>query len=202
MRAYSIAAATLAALAATACGPAPEVHTTPAPDPGLLNRLTFYVMPEPGYLGASQVGANRAPVVDPATGVALRDDIVASLERHGFVEADAHPGVLVEYYLTTPPTGDFTDWDYGYLWRPAWARGQLPGSPNLTPAEYADGAVVIDLTDPATGALLWEGHGPVDLPNDERQLTHDLRRTVTAIVDRLPGPSVALAPETQGPSAR
>jgi hypothetical protein len=202
MRAYSITAATLAVLATTACGPTPEVHTTPTPDPGLLNRLTFYIMPEPGYLGGKLVGANHAPAVNPATGAALRDDIVASLKRHGYVEANADPGVLVEYYLTIPSTADVTDWDSGYLWRPAWARGQLPGSVNLTPAEYADGAVVIDLTDPATGTLLWEGHGLVDLPPGERQLAHELRQTIAAIVDRMPGPSVALAPVVEGSPAR
>jgi hypothetical protein len=91
-----------------------------------------------------------------------------------------------------PASTDFTDWNDGYLWRPAWARGLLPESANLTPLEYADGAVVIDLVDPNTGAVLWQGHRETDLPANERRLTRDLRQTVSAILASAPGPSVAL----------
>ncbi len=201
MRVHLIAVAAAGVLAVTGCGPAAEVHTSPAPDPGLTNRLTFHMLSVPGYLGGPMIGAYHPSAVNSATSRALLEDIAASLARRGYVEGEGDPGVLIMYYLTVPPVTDVTDWEYGYLWRPAWARGQLPGSVNLSPAEYANGAVVIDMIDPATGALLWQGHGLADLPNDERMLTRDLKQTVAAIIARVPGPSVTVGMLAPHPSS-
>ena len=194
MRVHLIAAAAAGVLMVTGCGPAPKVQTSPAPEVGLTNRLTFHLLSAPGYLGGPLIGANHPSAVNSATSRALREDIAASLTRLGYVEGEGKgdPGVLIMYYLTVPPVTDVTDWAYGYLWRPPWARGQLAGSVNLSPAEYANGAVVIDMIDPSTGALLWQGHGPADVPTGGRRLTRDLKQTVTAIIDRVPGPSVAV----------
>jgi Domain of unknown function (DUF4136) len=192
MNAQLIAAVSAGVLAVSACGPQLTVQSTPAPDPTLTGRLTFQVIAAPGYLGGISAGANHSPLINEGTSAALHRDIVASLDRRGYVEARHGAGVLVVYYLAMPPSTDFTDWNHGYLWRPAWARGQVPGSANLSPAEFADGAVVIDMIDPVTGELLWQGHGATDLPDDERRLTRDLRSTVSAILGAIPGPSVAL----------
>ena len=185
-----VAAATV--LAAAGCAPPPEVHTSAAPAEGLGNRLTFHVLEQPGFLGGPLIGAHHPAAVNSTTGQALRDAIVASLTRHGYVEGDSTPGVLIAYYLTMPPVNDVTDWGYGYLWRPSWARGELAGSADLSPAEYFNGAVVIDMIDPASGALLWQGHGLAELPDNPRRLSRDLGHAVAGIIDRVPGPSVAL----------
>ena len=192
MRVHLLAAAAAGLLTVTGCSPVPGVHTSPAPELGLNNRLTFHIRAVPGYLGGPLIGAYHPPAVNSATSHALHDGIVASLTQHGYVEDDGDPGVLIVYYLTVPPVTDVTDWSYGYLWRPPWARGEIAGSVNLTPAEYANGALVIDMIDPSTGALLWQGHGPADLPGDARQLARALKHTVAAIIDRVPGPAVAL----------
>jgi hypothetical protein len=192
MRVQLIAAATAGVLAMTACSPRLDVRTSVTPDPNLTGRLTFHLLSAPGYLGGVTAGANHTPAINQATSDALRRDIVAALTRRGYVEGQGDAGFLVVYYVTMPPNTDFTDWNDGYLWRPAWARGDIPGSANLTPAEYADGAVVIDMIDPSTGALLWQGHGLTDLPQGERRLTRDLKQTVTAILGQVPVPAVAV----------
>ena len=192
MRARLIAAASAGLLALTLSGLQVAAQPTHVPALSLDNRLTFRVIAAPGYLGSLSAGANRSPLMNAGTSAALRRDIVASLERRGYVEARGNPGFLVEYYLALPSATDFTDWDYGYLWRPDWARGEVPGSVNLSPREFADGAVVIDLIDPTTGGLLWQGHAAADLPNDARRLTHDLRSTVRSILASVPGPAVRL----------
>lgn len=192
MNTYLIAAVSAGVLAVSGCGPQLVVHSTPAPDPTLTGRLTFRVIAAPGYLGGISAGANHSPLMNEGTSAALRRDIVNGLNRRGYVEARDGAGVLVVYYLAMPPSTDFTDWDNGYLWRPGWARGQVPGSANLSPAEFADGAVVIDMIDPATGELLWQGHGATSLPDDQRRLTRDLGWTVSSILGAVPGPAVAL----------
>lgn len=192
MRSTLIAAATAGVLTLTGCGASPAVQTSAQPDPALNARLTFHLVAEPGYLGGITAGANHSPLMNQGTSAALRHDIVAGLTRRGYVEDDQNAGVVVVYYLAMPPSTDFTDWNNGYLWRPSWARGYLPGSVDLSPLEYADGAVVIDMVDSRTGSLLWQGHRETDLPEDERRLARDLRQTVGAILAAAPGPSVAL----------
>jgi hypothetical protein len=199
MRVHLIAAAA-GVLAVTGCNPAPDVHTSVPPDAGLGNRLTFQLRSEPGYLGGPVIGAYHPAAVNSATSQALRADIAASLTRQGYVEGEGNPGVLIVYYLTVPPVSDVTDWGYGYLWRPDWARGEIPGSVNLSPAEYANGAVVIDMIDPSSGALLWQGHAVARRPDDERMLARDLRQTVASIISRVPGPSVAIGMLAPHPS--
>lgn len=192
MRPASLAAALAGVLTLTGCGAPPAVETAAQPDPALNARLTFHLVAEPGYLGGITAGANHSPLMNEGTSAAIQHDIVARLTSRGYVRDDADPGVVVYYYLAMPASTDFTDWETGFLWRPSWARGYLPGSANLSPLEYADGAVVIDLVDAKTGALLWQGHRETDMPDDERLLTRDLRQTVSAILSRAPGPSVAL----------
>lgn len=192
MRSPLIAAISAGVLSLAACGAPPAVHTSATPDPALNARLTFRLAAEPGYLGGLGIGANHSPLMNQATSTALRRDIVAGLNRQGYVEDDNDAGVVVVYYLAMPASSDFTDWNDGYLWRPAWARGLLSQSANLSPLEYGDGAVVIDLVDPNTGAVLWQGHRETDLPEDQRRLTRDLGDTVSAILSAVPGPSVAL----------
>jgi hypothetical protein len=179
------------ALVALSASSAPPAQADPVPRANLTDHLTFTVLRAPAYLGGILAGANRNPLINSGTDAALRRDIVTGLERRGYVEATGNPGILVLYFVTVPPSRDFTDWDYGYPWRPDWARGRLPGSANLTPREYADGAVVVDLLDPSTGALLWQGHAGTNFPDDERRFTRDLGRTVHTILARVPVPAVA-----------
>lgn len=192
MRARLIAAASAGLLVLTASGLRLAAQPTPVPAPNLNDRLTFQVLATPGYFGSLFAGANSNPLMNEGTSAALRRDIVAGLERRGYVMAKGDAGILVEYYLVLPRPTDVTDWDNGYLWRPEWARGEVPGSVNLSSREFADGAVVIDLVDPATGDLLWQGHRVADLPNDERRLTRDLRSTVRSILASVPEPAAAL----------
>ncbi len=190
---FTLLTTALAGLVAlTGCAVRPTVETAAEPDPALNARLTFHLVSAPGYLGGITAGANHSPLMNQGTSAAIRRDIVSGLVGRGYVQDDADAGMMVYYYLAMPASTDITDWESGYLWRPLWARGSLPGSADLSPVEYADGAVVIDIVDSKSGALLWQGHRETALPDDERLLTRDLRQTVRSILARAPGPSVAL----------
>jgi hypothetical protein len=199
MRAHLLTGAAAAALALAACSPGLEVHTLALPETGLTGYHTFQIVAAPELLGTPSVGATD-PLLDNAmTAQSLRRDIVAGLERRGYVPSPDHPDLLVVYSLDLPPRQDVTDWQYGYIWRPASLRGSGPGSVSLTPAEYADGAVVIDLMDNRTGRLLWRGHGVADAPDDERQYVSSLAQSVRAVLNRLPESALALG-RAQGES--
>jgi hypothetical protein len=77
-----------------------------------------------------------------------------------------------------------------------WWRGCLPsaGAKDATPAEYAHGAVVIDVVDARTNQLLWRGHDAADPTGDPRVTMRGLDHAVAAILDRFPGRTLALAP--------
>jgi Domain of unknown function (DUF4136) len=187
-----MAPAAAGALALSACGPAPQVRTTVAPDAGTSGHLTFQLRAAPDYLGGTPIGANHPIRISSDANRTLGHDIATNLARRGYVQAGAEAGVLIVFRIAQPAHQDVTAWDSGYLWRPDWARGVGAGAVNLSPAEYSGGAVVIDMIDPRTGALLWRGQKVTSTPADERRYLRELRQTVTAILDRVPEPSMAL----------
>ena len=187
---YHLMAVASTLFSVAGCGTGPEVKTSVAPDAGETGMHTFALM-APVYLGGRPIGANNPLLISSTTDDALHKDIVNLLTDRGYVQADSDPDLLVVYYLSPRHGGDPSDWDYGYTWRPSWLKGEGPAAINLTPAEYDDGAVIIDVLDAHTGQRLWRGHGVADTPDDERQYDRNLSQTVTAILDRLPESSVA-----------
>lgn len=192
MRTHLIAAFARGALALAAGGPGLKVETSDIPDPSLGGLHTFRIMPQPLYPGGIPIGSEHPLLANSTTNNALRHDIAASLIRQGFTPADSDADLVVVYYLVMPPRVDASDPDFGYPLRESWARGSGPGSVDLTPAEYADGALIIDLLDAKSGTLLWRGHGVADAAGDEREYERTLRQSVAAIVRQAPGPSMAL----------
>jgi hypothetical protein len=194
------------ALVFTACAPAPQPQTAVAPDAGLNSLQTFRVVQGSNFLGDVQPGETHPAFVNSTTSRALGTEIAAQLERRGYTANAAAPDVLVEYGAAAKEDVDPTDWNYNYLWRAADWRGWGPGRNDATPAEYTNGAVVIDVVDARSGQLLWRGHAPVDPSGDELASIKRLDRTADAILDRLPGhplavgqpggtsPAVALSP--------
>src|SRR5207247_4008500 len=51
---------------------------------------------------------------------------------------------------------------------------------------YTEGSVVIDVIDPKTKQLLWRGQGVAAVSDDERRYEGELKKTVTAILDKFP----------------
>jgi hypothetical protein len=181
-------------LALTACAPAPEVQTVAAPDAGLDRLRTFRVVLASNYLGDVLPGETSPAFLNSMTERELGKDIEAQLERHGYAANDASPDVLIEYGTAVKEELDPTDWSYNYLWRPNDWRGWGPGTNDATPAEYAHGAVVIDVVDARTNQLLWRGHEAADPSGDPRVTMRGLDHAVAAILDRFPGRTLALAP--------
>jgi hypothetical protein len=61
------------------------------------------------------------------------------------------------------------------------------------PAEYAQGAVIIDVVDARTELLLWRGHGPAAASDDEASSVKRLDQAADAILDQFPQRSLALS---------
>jgi hypothetical protein len=185
---------TLAGLAIAACAPPPPVQTVVAPEEDLGTFHTFQVVEMPAeYLGGMLPGATSPTWVNRSTSRALAEDITADIERRGYAAADANeaPDVIVEYSTAVREPLDPTDWEYDYSWRPDDWRGWGPGPNDATPAEYAQGAVVIDVLDGHTRHLLWRGHAPAQSTDDERTYRRRMGQTVEAIIDQLPERTLA-----------
>lgn len=194
MRASLPSAVVATLFALTACGPVPPVQTVVVPDAGLERLQTFRVVLASNYLGDVLPGETSPAFLNSTTGRALGKEIAVQLERRGYTPDDATPDVLVEYGTAVKEELDPTDWSYNYLWRPKDWRGWGPGTNEATPAEYAHGAVVIDVVDARTGQLLWRGHEAADPSADEHVTVRKLDQAVATILDRFPGRTLAFAP--------
>jgi hypothetical protein len=165
-----------------------------APDAGLDGLRTFRVVPASNYLGDVLPGETSPAFLNSTTERDLGTEIAARLERRGYAPTDASPDVLVEYGTAVKEELDPTDWSYNYLWRLNDWRGWGPGTNDATPAEYAHGAVVIDVVDARTNQLLWRGHEAADPTGDPHVAMRGLDKAVAAILDRFPGRTLASAP--------
>jgi hypothetical protein len=188
-------------IVAAACAPTPEVQTVVAPDAGLSSLQTFRVIEADTYLGNIQPGETHPAFANSTSSRALGRQIAAELERRGYTENEAAPDVLVEYGAAAKEDLDPSDESYDYLWRTADWRGWGPGPNDATPAEYANGAVLIDVVDARTGQLLWRGHAAANASSDEHISIKGLDRTVAAILDRFPTRTVALGHPAAAPPA-
>jgi len=173
------------ALAVAACSPAIDVHTQAAPEARQDHPQTVSVVGAAEYLGRTP--ADYSPLLNNATTIrALRTDLASGLARRGYVVSDSAPQALLVYYLAVPEEHDATDADYEYIWRPAWWREWEPGAADASPAEYTDGALMIDLVDASTGQILWRGHAVAPMQSHERAYEKVLDRSVAAMLDQLP----------------
>jgi len=165
-------------LALTACGPGIQVRTVASPDAGMGNLRTFRILPVPERRDGSSQSTNDPMLVNSVSNRALRRDLLQGFEQRGYVVADTNPDFAVAYYASTKEKLDVTYWDYGYVWRPRWWAAEVP--------RYTEGSVVIDVIDPKTKQLLWRGQGVAAVSDDERRYEGELKKTVTAILDKFP----------------
>lgn len=187
MSKQAITAVATMALTLAACSPGIDVHTEVAPEARQDQPQTVSVVGAAEYLGRTP--ADYSPLLNNATTVrALRTDLAHGLARRGYVVSDAAPQALLVYYLAVPEENDVTDAGYEYVWRPAWWRGWEPGAADASPAEYADGALMIDLVDARTGQVFWREHAVAPLESHERAYEKALGRSVAALLDHLPPP--------------
>lgn len=186
MTTHTIAALAGAALALGACNPGVDVHTLVSPEASQDQPRSVSVMPTVEYLGGRTPYEFSPLLNNAAADKALRSDLVRGLARRGFVVSDSAPDALVVYYLAVPDQGDFSDWSFDYIWRPGWWRGWGAGPADATPAEYADGALVIEMVDARTGQVLWRQHTVAPVPGRERRYERSLAQRVAALLARLP----------------
>ena len=99
----------------------------------------------------------------------------------------------MEYGIAVKEARDPTDESYNYLWRANDWRGWGPGQNDATPAEYAQGAVIIDVVDAKSKQLLWRGHGPATASEDVATSVKRLDQAVDAILSQFPQRSLALS---------
>ena len=193
MRASITGSVATMALVLAACAPAAEVQTDVAPDADLSSLRTFHVVEASEYLADTQPGETRPPFANSATSHTLGQDIAADLERRGYTVNDQSPDVLVEYGTAVREADDPTDESYNYVWRSRDWRGWGPGQNDATPAEYDQGAVIIDVVDAKTKQLLWRGHGPATTSEDVAASVKRLDQAVDAILGQFPQRSLALS---------
>jgi hypothetical protein len=193
MRASIMGSVATMALVLAACAPAAEVQTDVAPAADLSSLRTFHVVEASEYLGDTQPGETHPPFANSATSRALGQDIAADLERRGYTVNDQSPDVLVEYGTAVRGADNATDESYNYVWRGKDWRGWGPGPNDATPAEYDQGAVIIDVVDAKTNQLLWRGHGPASTSDDVAVSVKGLDQAVDAILGQFPQRSLALS---------
>ena len=181
-----IAAMAAVAFTVAACSPGIDVQTVVAPAASQDQPRTVSVMPAAEYVGGRTPDEFNPLLNTVAASRALRKALVQGLGRHGYLVSDSTPDALVVYYLALPQQSDFSDWDSDYVWRPGWWRNWGPGAADATPAEYADGAIVIEMVDIRSGQVLWRKHAVAPAPARELRYEKVLARSVAAMLDRLP----------------
>jgi len=179
-------------LVLAACAPVVEVQTDVAPDASLSSLRTFRIVESSTYLGNIQPGETQPDFVNSATSRALGRYIAADFERHGYTMSEQSPDVLVEFATAVKEPHDASDESDNYLWRDQEWRHWGPGRNDATPAEYAQGAVIIDVVDARTKQLLWRGHGPAGASEDRAPVKR-LDQAADAILDHFPERSLALS---------
>ena len=181
-----IAAMATTALTLAACSRGIDVQTAVAPDASQDQPRTVKVLPAAEYVDGRSPYEFNPLLNDVAASRALRNDLVQDLAHRGYVVSGSTPDALVTYYLAVPEQHDFSDWDFDYLRRAAWWRDWGPGAAGATAAEYADGALVIEMADARTGQILWREHAVAPLPERERRYEKVLAQSVAAMLARLP----------------
>jgi len=188
------------AIGLSACGPRIDVRTVANPDLGIGSRKTFRVLPIPERRGGPSSSPDDPMLVNSLSNRALRNDLVQAFEDRGYVETETAPDFDVAYYASAKEKLDVTAWDYGYAWRPRWWHGWGPA--DVT--EYTEGSVIIDVIDPTTKELLWRGRGVAAVSDNEGVYESDLKKTVTAVLDKFPTahPELSVRPELPGEVSR
>ncbi|HTS88759.1 MAG TPA: DUF4136 domain-containing protein [Gemmatimonadales bacterium] len=193
MRGPVLAAVAAMAWGATACAPALAVHTDVDPGLSVSDYRTFSIRRATEPLGGVAPALSDLTLTSTSTERAVRSAIAADLERRGYVQSDSSPDLLVTYYLAPPPQLELSEWESGYIWRPSIWRDWGPTAGDPTPAEYANGAVIIDILDASTNALVWRGHAVAPAAEDDHLYQRNLGQSVAAIIRQLPESSPGLA---------
>jgi hypothetical protein len=180
--AYTACLGIALALSANACRRNIEVRTVAAPDASFAGRRTFRVLPIPTYRGTVPLAANDPMLVNSITYQAMRNAIRRAFESRGYRYVPDRADLDVAYYVAATPRVAINTWEYGYD-----ARGLPREFIDIT--QYMEGAVIIDVVDPATHKLLWRGQARAVVDPDPDKYTKELARAVDAIVKKIPAAS-------------
>jgi hypothetical protein len=191
MSMHALAALTVAALSLPVHGHNVRVHTMTGVTESQTVPRTVRVLPSAEFLGGLSPAAMNPLLNDQATSQAVRHDLVSGLQHHGYTVSESNPDAVIAYYLAMPVREDVTYWDYNYLWRPSWWRGWGAGSEDASPEEFAKGAIMIEVRDARSNAVLWRGHAVAAVPGDEARYQKNLDTAVKAILAHLPAEQAA-----------
>ena len=185
MKISSVAVPAAIVLVLAGCASA-DVRTATAPDAYLTSLRTFDLLKQPA--GAPAQGSNDPMLVNSMSNRALRADLVKGFEDRGYVRSH-NPDFLVAYYASGKKRLDVTHWNYDYTFGLRWlGPGPDWGTETTVATQYPHGTVLIDVVDPRTHEVIWRGEGIANVSDDERQYEQDLRKTVSAILQKFPPP--------------
>jgi hypothetical protein len=173
-------------LALPACGPSIQVRTVVNPEANLTNLRTFRILPAPRPRDGRALPPDDPMLTNSITNQALRKAVIEGFQSRGYVLNDSTSDFVVAFYASARQKLDVTFWDYGYGWRPRWWRGW--GAPRGEPliTEYTEGTVIVDALDPKSKELLWRGRGVAAVSEELQEYVTQLKKTVTAILDKFP----------------
>jgi hypothetical protein len=197
-------------IAACSSGRGLKVSTTTEPGASLTGLRTFTVLTPPTRAAnAAALTVNDPMLENSITNRALRADLTQAFQARGYAPAtQGNPDFNVAYYAGTKEKFDTTywgptyspGWRYSYRGRRGWAwpyygAGYYGGYANpwgggASVSSYTQGQVIVDVTDPKAGELLWRGQGTEPVSSDPTKYGQDMEKVVTAIVAKFPQGSV------------
>ena len=186
MSTHALAALTAAALSLPVHGHSVQVHTMTGVGESHTVMRTVSVKRSAEFLGGLSPFEVNPLLNDAAASQTIRRELVSGLKHAGYLVSDANPDAVVAFYLAVPDRDDVTDWDFNYLWRPWWWRDWGPGAEDASPAEWEYGAVIIELRDAKSNAVLWRSHAVAAVPEDQERYDENLKTAVKAILTHIP----------------
>jgi hypothetical protein len=172
------------ALLSVACRSGIEVRTMAAPDAGLATLHTFRMLSDPTRRdGRAVTGADDPMISNSIANRAIREQIVKSFEKRGYVLDERNADFAVAFYATAREKLDVAMWDYGYPFAPGWPRYSTPIQ---SVVQYTEGSVVIDVVRWPTRELLWRGEGKAELSDNPGENVKQLAKAAEAIVGKFP----------------
>ena len=160
----------------TACGPGVRVQSPASPRANLPGQTYSWVGGSDGVDGEMLLAGN--PGVDGL----IRTVIDAEMEARGFSEAESGAGSFgVAYAAALERTVEVEEVNDFFRYR---RTGYLVSWDEVTTFDL--GSLVLDISDPSTGSLIWRGVAEADLHRDDREYRESkLREGVRALLDEL-----------------
>jgi hypothetical protein len=127
------------------------------------------------------IAANVDPIIIPS--------VERELAARGFTKTTAKPDLYVHYYALA--TVQDASQYMGQFVAPVPVWGLPPFAPSTTAIQvYPTGTLIIDMTSPASGAIVWRGSAQrrIDLTRPEKERRKILEQAISDLLKRFPPP--------------